>query len=70
MADAVTVLREEIATLGREVSKCRRALALLTRAATPPKKPAQTSPVIRKPTAPRLAPQQKAGLRTVFSIRD
>jgi hypothetical protein len=58
MADAVTVLREEIVTLEREVSKRRQALTLLTGAVTPAKKPAQGSPAIKRLTAKRLAPKR------------
>ena len=63
MADAVTVLREEIVTLEREVSKRRQALTLLTGAATPAKTPAQESPAVKRPTAKRLAPQRPAATR-------
>jgi hypothetical protein len=63
MADAVTVLREEIVTLEREVSKRRHALALLTGAATPAKTPAPESPAVKRPTAKRLAPQRPAAKR-------
>lgn len=52
MADAVTVLRQEIATLEREVSKRRQALTMLSGAATPAKSPAVKSPAAKSP-APR-----------------
>jgi len=60
MADAITVLREEIVTLEREVSKHRQALTLLTGAATLAKNPAQESPAVKRPTVTRLAPQRPA----------
>jgi hypothetical protein len=63
MADAITVLREEIVTLEREVSKRRQALTLLTGAATPAKNPAQKSPAVKRPTAKRLAPKRPAAKR-------
>src|SRR5215208_4825872 len=52
MADAVTILREEIATLEGEISKRRHALTLLSGAATP-----TTSAVAKRPAAKRPAPR-------------
>ena len=60
MADAVTVLREEIVRLEREVGKRRQALILLTGTTTPAKNPVQESPARKRPTAKRLAPKQPA----------
>jgi hypothetical protein len=55
MADALTVLREEIATLEGEVSKRRQALTILTGAATPTKSPAAKSPAAKHPAVKRPA---------------
>jgi len=62
MADAVTVLREEIATLEGEISKRHQALALLSGAATPTtssvaKRPAAKHPAVKRPAAKRPAPR-------------
>jgi hypothetical protein len=57
MADAVTVLREEIATLEGEISKRRQALTLLSGAATPTKSSAAKSPTAKNPAVKRPAPR-------------
>jgi hypothetical protein len=62
MADAVTVLREEIATLEGEISKRRQALTLLSGAATPTKsfatkRPAAKNSAVKRPAAKRPAPR-------------
>jgi hypothetical protein len=62
MADAVTILREEMATLEGEISKRRQALTLLTGAATPTpsaaaKRPAAKHPAVKRPAAKRPAPR-------------
>ena len=56
MADAVTVLRQEITTLEQELAKRRKALAALTGSATPMKSTAAARPVPRptKPAGPPL----------------
>jgi hypothetical protein len=62
MADAVTVLREEIATLAGEISKRRQALTILSGATTPTKslaakRPAAKNPAVKRPAAKRPAPR-------------
>jgi hypothetical protein len=62
MADAVTVLREEIATLAGEISKRRQALTILSGATTPTKSlaaksPAAKNPAVKRPAAKRPAPR-------------
>ena len=56
MADAVTVLRQEITNLERELSKRRTALAALSGSAAPVKKstPARPAPRPKTPTGPPL----------------
>ena len=51
MADAVTVLREEIATLEGEINKRRQALTILSGATTPTKSLAAKSPAAKSPAA-------------------
>ena len=51
MADAVIVLREEIATLEQEITKRRQALTILAGAATPTQSPAAKSPASPPSTA-------------------
>ena len=60
MADAVTVLREEIATLEGEISKRRQALTILSGAATPTKSLAAKSPVAKNPAVKRPAAKRPA----------
>ena len=65
MADAVTILRQEIATLERELSKRRQALTILNGAATPTKRPAAKSPAakspaMKSPAVKRSAPRPSA----------
>ena len=62
MADAVTVLREEIATLEGEINKRRQALTILNGATTPTKSlaaksPAAKTPAVKRPAAKRPAPR-------------
>ena len=62
MADAVIVLREEIATLEGEISKRRQALTILSGAATPTKSlaaksPTAKNPAVKRPAAKRPAPR-------------
>ena len=62
MVDAVTVLREEIVTLERAVSKRRHALTILTDAPPPTKSlaaksPAAKSPAMKSPAAKSPAPR-------------
>jgi hypothetical protein len=62
MADAVTILREEIATLEGEIRKRRHALTILSGAATPTpssaaKRPAAKNPAVKRPVAKRPAPR-------------
>jgi hypothetical protein len=56
MADAVTVLRDEIAAFEGELTKRRQALALLTGVTTPPQK----RPAVKKAPAKRLAGKSPA----------
>ena len=63
MADAVTVLREEIRRLERDLGKRRQALSLLTGATTPAKHSVRESPAIKRPVVKRLAPKQPAAKR-------
>jgi len=51
MADAVTVLRQEIATLEQEISKRRKALAVLTGSTVPMKSPTPLRPTPPPPLA-------------------
>jgi hypothetical protein len=60
MADAVTVLREEIAILEGEINKRRQALTILSGAATPTKSLAAKSPVAKNPAVKRLAAKHPA----------
>ena len=66
MADAVTILRQEIATLERELSKRRQALTILRVAATPTKSPAAKSPAakslpaMKSPAVKSSAPRPSA----------
>lgn len=60
MADAVTVLREEIATLEGEISKRRQALTILSGAATPTKSSAAKSPAAKNPAVKRPAVKRPA----------
>jgi hypothetical protein len=57
MADAVTVLREEIATLEGEISKRHQALTLLSGAATPTTSSAAKRPPAKNPAVKRPAPR-------------
>ena len=57
MADAVTTLREEIATLEGEIRKRRHALTILSGAATPIKSSAAKRPAVKRPVAKRPAPR-------------
>ena len=57
MADAVTVLREEIATLAGEINKRRQALTILNGATTPTKSLAAKSPAAKTPAVKRPAPR-------------
>jgi hypothetical protein len=61
MADAVTVLRDEIAAFEGELTKRRQALALLTGVTTPPqKRPAGKRPAAKKAPAKRPAGKSPA----------
>jgi len=57
MADAVTILRQEITTLEQELAKRRQALAALTGSTTPMKRTASARPVLRpnQPGGPPLS---------------
>lgn len=56
MTDAVTVLREEIATLEGQLSKHRQALTILTGTPTPTKSPVVKSPAAKSPAPRRSTP--------------
>jgi hypothetical protein len=61
MADAVTVLRDEIATFEGEITKRRQALALLTGVTTPPqRRPAGKRPAAKRPPAKSVAVKSPA----------
>jgi hypothetical protein len=61
MADAVTVLRDEIAAFEGEITKRRQALAILTGVTTPPqKRPAGKSPAAKNSPAKRPAVKSPA----------
>jgi hypothetical protein len=55
MADAVTILREEIAALEGEISKRRQALTILSGTATPTKSSAAKNPAAKNPAVKRPA---------------
>jgi hypothetical protein len=60
MADAVTVLRDEIATFEGEITKRRQVLAILTGVTTPQRRPAAESDAAKRPPAKRPAVKSPA----------